>query len=366
MADVRASRRGRQPTPWWSAFVAVLSAIAVVLAPAHAAPYLPANTKLASHQLELSQLPADPVAMLAVPGVVTLDTRVNYQGVIGNGSGIVLDPNGTVMTNYHVVQGADEVTATTTSGQKFGVQLLGYNRRLDIALVQLRGAGGLIVPPIGDSARVVIGEPIVAIGNAGGQGALTRSPGAVTALGRSIIADDSLTGATEELSNLIEVAADVRAGDSGGALVNTRGEVIGVIVAASVNYRMGTPGGKGFAIPINDAMGVANQIRSRAPSPDVHIGPPAMLGVGVVTAPPPPGAPPGVTVRDVLPGTPAQQAGLVSGDLITAINGVPVDSATALTYALDRFYPGDVVDVAVSRGGQPNFAKVPLMAGPGG
>src|SRR5262249_610688 len=195
----------------------------------------------------------------------------------------------------------------TIGGRDYPADLVGYDRRHDIAVLQLRGAGGLPTAPIGDSGQIALGEPTVGLGNARGVGApLTHETGPVTALNRTVNAEDSLTGSSEEVNGLIEVAADVRPGDSGGPLVNGAGQVIGVVTAASVNYQMG-PAGKGFAIPINDAMAVAGQIRSGAASGDVHIGPPVLLGVGVGTQP---RRGPGIIVRDVVVGGPAEQAGI--------------------------------------------------------
>ncbi len=166
----------------------------------------------------------------------------------------------------------------------------------------------------------MVGEPTVGLGNARGVGApLTHETGPVTALNRTVNAEDSLTGSSEEVNGLIEVAADVRPGDSGGPLVNSAGQVIGVVTAASVNYQMG-PGGEGFAIPINDAMAVAGQIRSGAPSATVHIGQPVLLGVGIGTQP---RRAPGIIVRDVMHGGPAAQAGVAIGDVITVLDGTP-------------------------------------------
>jgi S1-C subfamily serine protease len=183
----------------------------------------------------------------------------------------------------------------------------------------------------------------------------------VTALNQTVDAEDSLTGSSEEVNGLIEVAADVRPGDSGGPLVNSAGQVIGVITAASVTYQM-APGGEGYAIPINDAMAIAGQIRSGAPSADVHIGQPVLLGVGVGTQPRREG---GIIVRDVMVGGPAAQAGLAIGDVLTVLDGTPLDSATTLTYVLDRHYPGDVVDLTwVDRSGQERTGKAALVSGP--
>ncbi|MGV0743040.1 S1C family serine protease [Mycolicibacterium sp. XJ870] len=334
--------------PFMSVILAALAAAAVLVIPAAPAGAAPVG---------------DPVAAAAQvePAVARIDTVVDYQQAYGIGTGIVLSPGGEVLTNYHVVQGANSINATV-AGQSFAADLIGYDRRNDIAVLQLRGAGGLPTAPIGDSRTLAEGEPVVALGNAGGTGApLTREVGTVTAFGRTVNAEDELTGSTDELNGLIEFAAPVRAGDSGGPVVNGAGQVVGMTTAASVNFRMG-PGGKGFAIPINDAMGVAGQIRSRAPSDLVHIGPPTMLGVGVRTAQ---RQESGVIIQDVLRGGPAEAAGLAPGDLLMAIDGTPLDSARTLTMVLDRHYPGDVIDLTwLDRSGQERTGKATLTPGP--
>jgi S1-C subfamily serine protease len=303
--------------------------------------------------------PADTAAV--EPAVVQVTTRIDYQQAIGTGTGIVIDPGGVVLTNYHVVAGANTVTGTV-GGRDYPADLVGYDRKHDIAVLQLRGAGGLPAAPIGDSGQVAIGEPTVGLGNARGVGApLTHETGPVTALNQTVNAEDSLTGSSQEVNGLIEVAADVRPGDSGGPLVNTAGQVIGVVNAATLNYQMG-PGGKGFAIPINDAMAVAGQIRSGAPSDAVHIGPPVLLGVGVSTQP---HRAPGIIVRDVMRGGPADQAGVAIGDVIMVLDGTSLDSATTLTDVLDRHYPGDVLDLTwIDRSGQHRSGKATLVPGP--
>ena len=303
--------------------------------------------------------PGDPMAAagLVEPGVARIDTEIHYQSAIGNGAGIVLDPGGQVMTNFHVVAGADVINVGV-AGRSYPAQLVGYDRRRDVAVLQLIGAGGLPVAPLGDSNTLVEGEPVVAIGNAQGSNApLTHEVGTVTGFGRAVNAEDSLTGSKDELTGLIEFAAPVVAGDSGGPVVNGAGQVVGITTAATVNFRMG-PGGKGFAIPINDALAVANQIRAGAASDSVHIGPPVLLGVGVRTAP---SDRPGVLVADVLNGGPAAQAGMVGGDILTVLDGTPVNSATELTYVLDRHYPGDVIDLTwIDGSGQQRTGKAAL------
>ena len=324
------------------AFAAVLALVAPATAVA-----APADTAVAAAAVE--------------PAVVQITTRIDYQQAIGTGTGTVIDPGGVVLTNYHVVAGANTITGTV-GGRDYPADLVGYDRKHDIAVIQLRGAGGLPTAPIGDSSQVAVGEPTVGIGHARGVGApLTHETGPVTALNRTVNAEDSLTGSSEEVNGLIEVAADVRPGDSGGPLVNSAGQVIGVITAATVTYQMG-PGGEGFAIPINDAMAVAGQIRSGAPSATVHIGPPVLLGVGVSTRP---RTAPGIIVRDVMRGGPAEQAGVSMGDVITVLDGTSLDSATTLTYVLDRHYPGDVVDLTwIDSSGQQRTGKATLVPGP--
>jgi S1-C subfamily serine protease len=304
-------------------------------------------------------VPGDPnaAAVAVEPAVARIDTQIFYQHAIGAGAGIVLDGGGQVLTNFHVVSGADQITATV-GGRAYPAQLVGYDRRNDIAVLQLLGADGLPAAPIGDSATLVQGDPVVALGNAQGTNRpLTREVGAITAFDRTVNAEDSLTGSKDELNGLIEFAAPVVAGDSGGPVVNSAGQVVGMTTAASVNYRFGGPGGKGFAIPINNAMAIAGQIRSRTPSDSVHIGPPVLLGVGVRTAQ----RGPGVLIEEVLRGGPAEAAGLQGGDYLTVLDGTPLDSATTLTYVLDRHYPGDVIDLVwVDVAGQEHTSKVTL------
>jgi serine protease Do len=306
--------------------------------------------------------PLDTAIAAVEPAVVQIDTTIDYQHAIGAGTGFLLNPNGEVLTNFHVVQGADVITGHNVgTGQSFGADLVGYDRTHDIALLQLRGASGLPVAPLGNSSSIAIGEPAVAIGNANPGSPPTRESGSITRLDRTIDAKDALTGSSDELNGLIEVAAPVRAGDSGGPLVNGAGQVIGVITAATVNYRF-APGGKGFAIPINQALGIADQIRSRTMSDTVHVGPPTLLGVGVAAGDQEANVP-GVVIREALRGGPAEQAGLVNGDVLTSVGGVSLDSATSLTQVLDRHYPGDVVDLTwIDKSGQQRTGKATLAS----
>lgn len=310
------------------------------------------------------------------PALVNVNVELGLQDAAGAGTGIVLSSTGEVLTNNHVINGATSIRVTDVgNGRSYPASVVGYDRAHDVAVLQLRGASGLRTAALGNSDTVAVGDPIAAIGNAGGVGGTPKtSPGQVVALGRSIATRDELSSSVERLSGLIEVAADVEPGDSGGPLVNASGQVIGMDTAASVNFRYQTPGGKGFAIPINQAIGVVHQIRSGAASGVVHIGPSSMLGVSVLSAAA--DALPstaldggdsaqGVPVAQVMSGSPAEQAGLAQGDTIMSFDGQRIDSADTLTSLVGQRHPGDQVRMVwLSTDGQQHDATVVLAAGP--
>jgi S1-C subfamily serine protease len=301
--------------------------------------------------------PQDALAAVAQvgPTIVDIDAKLGYQSAIGAGTGIVIGPS-TILTNNHVVAGATDLSARSIdSGQTFPATVIGYDRQHDIAVLQL-GGGGLQPANIGNSDTLSVGEPIVSLGNAGGVGGTPSAvDGRIVALNQTVSASDALTGSTETLNGLIQVDAAIRPGDSGGPTVNSANQVIGMNTAASQNYHLGR--GQGFAIPINEAMAIAGQIQGGG-SPTVHIGPTAFLGVGVNDA----SGGAGAIVRQVIPAGPAAGAGIVPGDVITSLNGQPVNSATALTSILDQHHPGDNVQVGL--GGR--TVSVTLADGPPG
>lgn len=335
--------------------------VGLIAAPANAAPGVSAPAPRA---------PLDQSALLSqvVPGLVDINTSLSYQGAIGTGTGIVIGPGGEVLTNNHVIEGATDITAVSLANSvSYPVDVIGFDRGSDIALIRLRGAD-LPMANLGTSSTVAVGDPIAAIGNSNGPGAPpSYAPGAVTQLGASVRASDESGGGSRELFDLIRVAADIRPGDSGGPLVNSAGQVVGVTVAATLTYRMGgVTGGEGFAIPIDRAMAIANQIRSGVPSDSIHLGDSAFIGVAIADAPPF-GGPAGAVVRQVLPNTPASLIGLFGGDLITAVDGIPVNSAADLSNLMDRRRPGDTVTLTwIDRAGAPRSAPLVLAKGPVG
>ncbi|WP_460700717.1 S1C family serine protease [Nocardia thraciensis] len=302
-------------------------------------------------------------AQRVVPGVVTVNTELGLQGGGSAGTGIVLTSDGDVLTNNHVVEGATRIEVTSIgNGKTYPATVLGYDRTNDLAVLRLSGASGLQTAPLGDSDKVAVGDEIVGVGNAGGTGSPSAASGRVTALHRSITASDESSGSSEQLTGLIQVAADIRPGDSGGPLVNKDGQVIGVNTAASQGFRLGADGGEGFAIPINKARSIAQQIQAGTGSGTVHVGPSAFLGITVSDA-----DGQGALVRDIVRGGPAAELGVAPGSVITDIDGDRIDSANALIATMDKHHPGDNVNLTwTDRTGRTQTGKIELAQGPVG
>jgi len=350
--------KSRPRSPRWSWLIAVMAVLGLGCGFGLVAPAVPAQ---AAPFKDFPMVPLDPVAAVAQvgPQVVNINTKLGYNNAVGAGTGIVIDPNGVVLTNNHVISGATDITAFSVGdGRTYGVDVVGYDRTQDIAVLQLRGAGGLPTAAIGGGVNV--GEPIVALGNTGGQGGTPRAvAGKVVALGQTVQASDALTGAEESLSGLIQVDAAIAPGDSGGPVVNNAGQVVGINTAASDNFQM-SQGGTGFAIPIGQAINIANQIRSGGGSPTVHIGPTAFLGLGVVD-----NGGNGAKVARVVGNAPAASVGISNGDVITAIDGAAINSATAMSDALNPHHPGDTISVSwQSKSGAARTENVTLAEGP--
>jgi S1-C subfamily serine protease len=302
--------------------------------------------------------------------LVDVNSTFGYQGASGAGTGIVLTSNGEVLTNNHVIDGATSISVTDVgNGQTYSATVVGYDKSDDVAVLQLQGASGLATARIGSSAGAAVGQQVTAVGNAGGVGGTpTSASGTITALRQAITASDELDGTTEQLSNLIETDADVQPGDSGGALVNSAGEVIGMNTAASQGYSLQSTASQGYAIPIDQALRIARQIESGKASPTVHVGSTGFLGVlasgsGSVLG----SGSTGAVVGEVVPGAAAAQAGIVAGDLITSVDGHAVGSATALSRLLAAEHAGSRVRIGwTDSSGQAHTSTVELGSGPPG
>ncbi len=332
------------------------------------------------------------VAQKVDPGLVDIDTVLGYQGKEAAGTGIVLTSNGEILTNNHVVEGATSIKVTDLgNGKSYTATVVGYDRTKDVAVLQLQGASGLQTATLGDSSKVATGQAVAGIGNAGGVGGTPSvAAGTVTALNQAITASDGSGSSSEQLSGLIETNANIQPGDSGGALVNSAGQVIGMDTAASASsqngqgfqsaYGQGTGTGtgtgsatQGYAIPINEAISLAHQIISGSGSSTVHIGQSAFLGVSVSDA----GqaqqfgqgsqSQSGAEIVGEVASGAAAQAGLASGDVITSVNGTAVGSANTLTNLMDTFHPGQQLTVGYTdTAGQQHTVTVIPASGPVG
>ncbi|MGA9872092.1 MAG: trypsin-like peptidase domain-containing protein, partial [Rhodococcus sp. (in: high G+C Gram-positive bacteria)] len=214
------------------------------------------------------------------PTVVTIAAEFGLYGVAG--TGFVVGSDGLVLTNFHVIEEATEVTAVHMgNGLIYNASVLGYDKTRDLAVLQLATAADLPVASIGSSSNIGVGDAVTAIGNAAGQGVLVPAPGKIVALDRTVTAQSSVDGSRNELAGMIQIDADVRAGDSGGPLVDAFGNVVGVDAAGLSDEARATQAPEAYAVPIDDAMGVVAQIREGVSGGTVHVGPTPYLGVAV-------------------------------------------------------------------------------------
>jgi len=361
-----------------------------------------------------SSLNTAAVAAAVEPGVVDITSTLNYQSETAEGTGMVLNSNGLVLTNNHVINGATGIKATlVTTGKAYTARVVGYDATDDVALLQLQNASGLKTVSVGNSSQVSLGTQVLAIGNAGGQGGSpTVAPGIVNAVNRTITAGDQGSGTTETLHGMLQTSAAIQPGDSGGPLANAAGKVIGMDTAASSSStQSSSTSTMGYAIPINNALSIARQIAAGHGSATIQIGLPGFLGVLVpqsnssnpqqqaqgqqsqgngfgglggggtgtgggsqscvnsatnntvpTTIAP---ASSGALIDNVLCGSAAASAGLRSGDVITAVNGQAVTTPSSLTTIMSKFHGGDKVSVNyVTTSGAKQTASLTLGTSP--
>ena len=297
---------------------------------------------------------SEPATEAESTGVVLINTTVGYGTGQGAGTGLTITGDGIVVTNHHVVEGATSITVTDPStGETYAATVLGYDDVHDVAVLQLEDASGL--PTVAtDQDAATQGEEVTAVGNAEGQGSLSAADGTVTDPSTAITVNNE-DGTTAELSDLIQTDADVVSGDSGGALLDEDGEVIGMNVAAT----SGSAEISGYAIPIDTVLDIAAQILAGEESGDVEIGgSAAALGVQVDTTR-------STLVVALVEDGAAGAAGITEGSTITAVDGTAVASIDDITSVLGDHEPGDEVAVSwTDAAGQAHTATVTLGEGP--
>jgi putative serine protease PepD len=286
------------------------------------------------------------------------------------GSGFVYDDSGHIVTNQHVVDGANSISVKFWNGASYKATLVGSDASTDLAVIQVDAPSSLLHPlSLGDSSKIAVGDGVVAIGSPFGLEETVTS-GIVSALHRSMTAPNDFT-----INDSIQTDAAINHGNSGGPLLNMQGRVIGV--NAQIESDSGGSDGVGFAIPSNTVRSIASQLIS---SGNVSH---AYLGVGVETIPSSVasalGVPAGVELAQVRSGTPAAQAGLrastgtrtidgqeypTGGDVVTAIDGEAVSTSAELQARIDAKRPGDTVSITYSRGGKSHTVQVKLATRP--
>ncbi|CAN5441562.1 trypsin-like peptidase domain-containing protein [soil metagenome] len=296
-------------------------------------------------------------------GVVTIVSTLDYDSRSqAAGTGIILTSGGEILTNNHVVQGSTSIEVTVEStNRSYTAKVVGTDSTDDIAVLQLVDSSGSkatgFTQAALDTHRLAVGDAVTSVGNAEGTGTLVTAAGSVTALDQDIQVANDETGATENLTGLIETNADVVSGDSGGPLIDVQGEVTGVVTAASSGGRTTS----GYAIPISTALSVAKRIIAGEASSTITIGLPAFLGVELATTQ----GTTGVTIAGTVAGSAAAGTGLVAGDIITAVDGTAVATPDALSAAVKAHAIGDAVTVTYTdASGASQQVTVTLAEGP--
>ncbi|MGI6132438.1 MAG: S1C family serine protease [Bacillota bacterium] len=282
------------------------------------------------------------------------------QVVPGTGSGFVISPDGHIVTNYHVIEGARKIEVTLTDGRKLRAQVIGGSKESDVAVIKIN-AKNLATARLGDSSRLRPGDWVVAIGNPYGFDH-TVTAGIVSALGRSI---DDGQGNTLATGDLIQTDAAINKGNSGGPLINMQGEVIGINTAI-IQYAQGM----GFAISVNSVRDVLNEMMTRKVTEQATDAPRPWLGIwyqqldenlaSYLQLP----DTNGILITDVYKDSPADKAKLQKGDVVREINRKPVTQNLSLADEISKMKVGDTVLLWIWRDGQRMYVSVKLAAYP--
>src|SRR6478609_6829737 len=319
-------------------------------------------------------------ASVVSPSVVSITATLAQGGA--QGSGVIIDKSGHVLTNNHVVSGAQKLTVTLSDGRTYDAEVRGTDPSTDLAVITIKNAPSDLAPvAIGDSDKIAVGDPVMAVGNPLGL-AGTVTTGIVSALNPPVTTEaeseapsdgsqadpnaQTQTGGGGEtvVTNAIQTSAAINPGNSGGALVNASGQLIGINSAiASLGSSSGGQSGSigiGFAIPVNEATSIAKQLIDSGTATHAYLGVTQKDGSasdGSATRA-------GAEVTSVGDGTPAAAAGLEVGDVIVAVNGQRVESADSLVGHVREKTAGDEVTLTVLRDGKSVEVKATLAAKP--
>ncbi len=319
------------------------------------------------------------------PGVVSVDVSSQKMGP-GGGSGFVLDEGGHIVTNQHVVDGAEEISVRFAGGIRRTAELVGEDPSTDVALIRVDAPESLLRPlTLGDSEALGVGDPVIAIGNPLNVG-ISVTTGIVSGLGRPITAPNNFT-----ISNAVQTDAALSSGNSGGPLLDARGTVIGINSQVASAGSQGVAQGVGFAVPIGTVRGVVEELITTGEVAHGFIGVQmfefgvdeisAYTGLSTEELSERYGLPAnGALVKEVTPGGPAEKAGIsgggtedievvpnvpVEGDVITAVDGEKVSASDDVIEAVNATDPGDRLTLTVvSPDGKPREVEVTIASRP--
>ena len=290
---------------------------------------------------------------------ITVDivsTNIFGQTVTGAaaGSGFVITEDGYILTNYHVIDGANSIKVTFDNGKEYTATYVGGEEKNDIAVIKV-DATGLTPVVIGKSSDMLVGEQVTTIGNPLGELTFSESTGIISALDRSITMSDG------RQMNMIQTDCAINSGNSGGPLFNSHGEVIGIVSAkysSGSNSTSASVEGLGFAIPMDDVASMVSDLVKNG-----YVTGKPIMGISVadvdesVTSY---GVPQGAIIRVVTPDLCGAKAGLQAGDIVTKIDATDVTSASDLTSAIGNYKPGDKVTLTIFRSGETKTVEVTL------
>lgn len=307
-------------------------------------------SKNAGDELTVSEINTKVSPSVVYIGVDVISTNMfgQSQTESGSGSGIIMTADGYVLTNFHVIDGAKKITVQTIDGKQYAAEIVGKDSKTDLAVLKIK-ATGLKPATFGDSDTLKVGDLAVAIGNPLGTMGGTITAGVISALNRSVTIENITM-------NLIQTDAAVNPGNSGGALVNRYGEVIGI-----VNAKMSAVGieGLGYAIPINEAKTTINDLMKSG-----YVTGRTIIGISVKDITEELASyynlPVGVYVVEVQSGSPAEKGGLLAEDVIVGVNGEDISTSTRLNEIKDKLKAGDTMKLLINRDGKEKVINIVL------
>ena len=280
-------------------------------------------------------------------GIRTSITSTNFWGYqttsAASGSGFIISSDGYILTNFHVIESSNSVTVTTYDGTEYDAEIIGYDQSMDIAVLKI-DAKELVPVVLGRSETLNVGDDVIAIGNPLGELTFSLTRGVVSALDRQVTLSGNVT------MELIQTDCAINSGNSGGALFNMYGEVVGI---TNAKYSSSSSGASidniGFAIPVDDIRDIVDSIITNGYIVKPYIG----VSVSTVSSEATGyGLPGGASVQQIAEGSPAEKAGLQVNDIITAVNGTEISSSGELVEIVGNCAPGDELTLSVYRQGE--------------